>query len=308
MSGQLKTWLIVGLVCAAGAVAGWRLWPFAVHSKTTSQGADPAYADLAFKANEFLRHHMGTLKPADSVRAFESAHAVEAAAADLSRAGLSKTDAEAAMAHAAAMMHVRFIDKNYDRYTAWRTDAGYRFFPAERLRQDPAYRDAIESGAGRALRDDEHDTTDLWRLYWNNVIEPSGRVVEVAQAADGMILLAWKSAEGLGYAKGGPGRRAVASPIMTTEPGAPGSRVGLWRGGTITLGWPVWFPPPEVEARLLRPGTSFIEIAWVVRTHDGKVQPLTMSLAMDPQTRRWWIMQWTIPHTELGVQINMGGV
>lgn len=308
MPGRVKIWLVVGLTCIAGAVAGWRLWPFAVVQESAVRSGEQATAALASRASEFLRLHARAMRPADSAQAFESASALQAAAPDLSRAGLTPADAQAAMAHAAAMMYARFVEKEYDRYTAWRADAGYRFFPAERLRQDPAYRDAIESGAGRPLRDDEHDTTELWRLYWNNIIESSKPVAEIAQAADGMIMLAWRSADGLGYAKGGPGRRAVASPIMTTEPDAPGSRVGLWRGETIALGWPVWFPPPDVEARLLKPGTSFIEIAWVLRTQDGKAQPLTMSLAMDPQTRRWWIMQWAIPHAELGVQINMGGV
>lgn len=123
-----------------------------------------------------------------------------------------------------------------------------------------------------------------------------------------MILLAWKTKEGLAFDKGGPGRRAVASPIMTTEPDDPESRVGMWRGGTIALGWPVWFPPPDVEARLLQPGTSCIEIAWVLRSQGGKAQPLSVCMMMDPQTQRWWIMQWAIPHMELGVQIDLGGV
>lgn len=165
MSRKIKVWLIVGVVCIVAATAVWRLWSLAVAREPVVQDLEQSALDLAHRASEFLERHSRAMGPADSAQAFESASALQVAQPDLELAGLTRADAEAAMAHAAAMMYTRFVEKNYERYTAWRTDAGYRFFPAERLRQDPVYRAAIESGAGRALRDDEQDTTELWRLY-----------------------------------------------------------------------------------------------------------------------------------------------
>lgn len=303
---RAKALLAIALA-VVGMLAAWRLWPIATStpSPTPPNGAQE---DLARDAAAFLAKRAASITPIESASAFESPAALDAVAPDLAQAGLTPADARAALAHAASMMYLRYARQDFDAYTAWRRENGYAFFPAERLRKDPVYRNAIERGAGLALRDDEHDTSDLWRLYWTNAIEPGPRFTGVDQSPDGTILLAWKSTESLSLPKAAPARRAPRSPIMSIEPNTPGSRVGLWRGATIALGWPVWFPPPDVEAHLLKPGTPFIEVGWVLRTETGGVQPFILILAMDTRTRRWWILQFAVPHAENRVRINAGGI
>jgi hypothetical protein len=266
-----------------------------------------AKESLKRRAAAFLRPRIDAVTPVTSAASFESADAVKAAGAELAQVGLSESDAQAAMSHAAAMMHHLFVEQSYDATTAWRTAQGYEFFPPARLRQEPVYRDDIERVAGRRLRDDEKDSKDLWRLYWMNGIAKGPRVVGVDQTPSGVVMFAWKST-GLATRTTAPSRRSASGPIMTTPPETPGSRVELWRGAEIGQGWPLWFPPDDVEARLEQPGVRFIEIAWVVKLEGGVFQPFVLDLGMDPMTRRWWIMQWSHPHLEPGAAFIGGGV
>lgn len=305
MHRRAKILCVVGLTGIA-AMAGWRLWRATAPAKIV---LDDAEAVIAGEAGRWLQARMAAVAPIASAEAFEVPTALEAARPMLAEVGLSVSDGQAAVAHAAAMMHRRFVVRDFDAYTRWREEMGYRFFPAERLRQEPVMYDAITLGAGRALRDDEADTKQIWQLYWKNVIEPSAKVVRMDQTAEGSVVLAWKNAEGLALRKpGAPARRAVGAPIATSTPAAPGRGVGLWRGARAGQGWPVWFPPDDVEVRLEAPGTPFVEVAWILQLDDGKFQPFVLDLGMDRQTRRWWTMQWYIPHAERGININTGGL
>ncbi|MGD9691117.1 MAG: hypothetical protein AB7K52_11555 [Phycisphaerales bacterium] len=297
--------ILIGVVLVA-SLAGWRLWPFV---KSAAPAADQARAALAADGARWLSARAAAATPVQSPESFELAVSIDAVAADLARAGLTRQDARSALAHAAKLMHLRFVDRDFETYTRWREEQGYRFFPPERLRQEPPMRRAIELGAGRALRDDEADSRELWSLYWRNVIEPSARVSALDQTAQGSILLVWRSPEGLALRTRAPARRPVASPIHTGDAhDNERADLPLWRGAGVGQGWPVWFPPDEVEQRLEAPGTPFIEAAWVLRLEDGRVQPFALDMGMDPLTRRWWVMQWYVPHVERGVLINTGGL
>lgn len=296
----------MGLLGLAALVA-WRLWPFATFKPGTDRAVVEARDELKRRAAAFLRPRIAAVTPATSPRSFESADAVRDASADLAGSGLSETEARTAMAHASAMMYLLFVDRNYDRFTAWRAEQGYEFFPPARLRQDPSYRDDIEKVAGRRLRDDEADSKELWRLYWTNGIAKGPRVIGVDQTPGGVVMFAWKSS-GLAHKAKAPSRRSASGPIVTTPPETPGSRVELWRGAEIGQGWPLWFPPDDVEARLEQPGVSLVEIAWVVEIEGGQFQPFVLELGMDPMTRRWWIMQFSLPHIERGVHFDIGGI
>lgn len=262
---------------------------------------------LKSRAAAFLQPRIDAVTPVTSPESFESADAVRAASADLAGSGLSETDAQAAMAHASAMMHSLFVDRDYGRFTARRAEQGYEFFSPARLRREPSYRDDIEKVAGRRLRDDETDSKELWRLYWANGIAKGPRVIGVDQTPGGVVMFAWKSS-GLAHKATAPSRRSASGPIVTTPPETPGSRVELWRGAQVGQGWPLWFPPDDVEARLEQPGVSLAEIAWVVKVEGGQCQPIVLELGMDPQTRRWWIMQFSLPHIERGVHLDTGGI
>jgi hypothetical protein len=292
----------VGLVVAVAVVlALWRFWP-----ALSGSGSDPGqglkraadelyetHADLHRAATAWLAERSRHVMPVQGPEAFRVPHAVAAAVPQLAGTDLEERDLRAAVDHAAEMMYLLYVRREPEAYIRWRLSYGYRFFPIERLRVDAVYRGMLERGAGRRLGPDETDTLPLFRDYWKNKIAPVPPIEGIDQSPEGGLVQVWRGRESLRYREDQPPfRRGIPSQIRSSlhDPQAP-DLLRLWRGVRSGIGWPVWFPPPEVEARLGQEGTAFVEVAWVVRFHDGLTLPLSLSLAMDRQTRRWWIMQ-----------------
>ncbi|MBL8759201.1 MAG: hypothetical protein JNK35_12310 [Phycisphaerae bacterium] len=302
--------MIGGAMVGVALLAAWRLWPAATGPGAIESGRvlEAGEAEMIADAKSWLEERFKSVTPITGRESFESAAALDAAGAMLASAGLTRADAEAALAHASALMHARFVVRDGAAYTRWRREAGYVFFPVSRMRDEPVMREQIERGAGRALRDDEQDSGAMWEAYWRNSIETSPRVTAMDPTADGTIMNAWRAAEGLAHRMKTPARRGVYSRIVAAPGTKSGTVLGRWRGSGTGQGWPLWLPPDDVEARLERAGTCFIEIGWILQTEQGRFQPFILTLGMDPQTRRWWAMQFFIPHIDRGVELNVGGL
>ncbi len=292
------------LVVVAGVIGVWRLNPIA---RDGGAHVLPAGDPVAIQASsEWLETRARGMVPVSDVEALTRAVCVDKRLNAFGSVGLSRDSAEAAVEHAAQAVWHRFMAKQFDGYTAWREAHGYRFFPADRLRRDRVMSDAIAAGAGRGLGAEEADTRELWGLYWKNVIAPTDHVVSIDGSADGVMFFAWQNRSSLSRPGLVPARRAVSSPLQTKE-GGPAD-VHLWRGAGVGQGWPVWFPPDDVEARLNAPGVMIVEVAWVFGSKGGEVQPFAIDLGRDPKTGRWWIMQFYVPHVDRGVRLNTGGL
>jgi hypothetical protein len=301
---------LVGVIAVVAVVAVWRLWPVAtapgaIHSGRVLESGE---AEMIADAKAWLAERFKSVTPIAGPEAFESPAAIDAAGPMLAAAGLTREDAQAAMAHASALMHARFVVRDGAAYTKWRREAGYSFFSPSRMRDEPVMREQIEKGAGRSLREDERDSNELWDLYWRNSIESSPRVTAMDQTASGTVMNAWKSTESMALRVKAPARKGAHSMIVTAPVRPVGSTNGRWRGSGTGQGWPLWWPPDDVEARLERAGTCFIEIGWILQTEKGTFQPFILTLGMDPQTRRWWVMQFFVPHIDRGVELNVGGL
>ncbi len=298
------------VIVAIALIAAWRLWPVAaapgaIHSGRVMESGE---AEMIADAKAWLAERLKSVTPIDGPQAFESPAALGAAVPMLAAAGLTPEDAKMVMAHASALMHARFVLRDGAAYTKWRREAGYSFFSPSRMRDEPMMRDLIEKGAGRSLRDDERDSNELWDLFWRNSIQSSPRVTAMDQTAGGTVMNAWKSTESMALRVKAPARKGAYSMIMMAPATSVGTTNGRWRGSGTGQGWPLWWPPDDVEARLERAGTCFVEIGWILQTEKGKGQPFILTLGMDPQTRRWWAMQFFIPHIDRGVELNVGGL
>lgn len=311
MRMSARGWLVPAAVAAVAAgVGAWRMWPATarygpIDSRAAYTEEEVAWAE---RASGWLRERAAAASPIASAAALAPTEAVEEAWAELAAVGLKRDDARAALEHGAALIHLLFVRRDFEACTRWREDHGYAFCPPARLRAEPMLKESVERVAGRALGDDEADGRDLWRLYWANGVERVPRVTTADQTGRGVIMLASRSAEGLAHRRASPLRRAAPSAIAGTPGGSTESRVGYWRGGQSATGWPMWFPPADVDARLQAPGVQFIEIGWVLGTEKGGHQPLVLVLGMDPATRRWWVMQWYLGHVERGVHLQAAGI
>lgn len=302
---------VVGVVVlVAVALALWRFWP-----ALTGAGADPmatlersfdepyrVHADLHRSATAWLAERSRHIAPVRGPEAFQVPHAVTAAGPQIAAAGLAESDVREAVRHAAEMMFLLYVQREPEPYIRGRLSYGYRFFPIGRLRTDAIMRGMIERGAGRALAPDETDTLPIFRDYWANRIGPVPPIAGIDQGPEGGLVLAWREREPLKVREDRPPfRRGIASRIELSlhDPQAP-DHLRLWRGARSGIGWPVWFPPSDVEARFAQEGTAFVEVAWIIRFHDGLTVPVSLTLGMDRQTRRWWIMHFYEHNIERG--------
>lgn len=321
--------VVLSATAVVAAIGAWRLWPIAFPGTPTrsdrpesaggTDSEEAALRDFAEQeraARAWLIERGRHVTPVESVEAFRAPAGISRARRVLPSVGISEQDLRTAVDHAATIMYLRYIRLDFEAYTRWRVEQGYRFSSAERLRGDRHERQAIEYYIGRPLREDElTDDRDrlmlIWREYWAHSIAPTRPLKGVDQTPEGSVVVAWTQSRSLSRGRATPPyRNAARSQIVWgTDDPEESAVLRLWFGTQIGTVWPTWTPPREVEARLEQVGTPMVEVAWVLQLDDGTLRPLSVILAMDRTTRRWWVLQWISLHEYIrGTDLNYAGL
>lgn len=308
-------WTCVPLIAL---ISAWRLWSAATsHSSVPAPLAGLSEQQKIEAAREIerlqregeqrrtttdvwlstRRQHIG---PVAGPESFEVPHAVERARPQYQALGLSESDVRAAVRHTAELLHLMFVRCDCDALTRWRLAYGYRYYPIERFRADRHMRRHVEFVAGRSLGPEETDTLALWNDYCRQHLErnsPPIRGVDLAPGGALVLVHASKRSLAVRAPEVPPFRLNAPSQIgqSVDDPHAP-ALLRTWAGSEGRNVWPTWFPPADVEPRLLREGTIFAEVAYVLQLADAELQPISIVLGLDPATRRWWVMQCYVLH------------
>ena len=209
---------------------------------------------------------------------------------------LRQSDIEAGVRHAAEAINLRFIERDLGRYRDWRTVNNYHFVTAEMLRSDPTLASTMERYAGRTLRAGEVSTDGLLADLWAKTVLPGKKIQAVDVTPQSFYVIAGELSESLVDAGSFPGRFPFQDLVTEGSPilGALGVTLEQYRGGMSGRGWPQWFPPKEVEARLVAKGTPVLQVGWIVRIDTGLSVIMNVILAQDKATKRWWIVQYIV--------------
>ena len=209
---------------------------------------------------------------------------------------LGQSDIEAAVRHAAEAVNLRFIERDLNRYRDWRTANNYHFVTAEMLRSDPTLASTMERYAGRTLRTGETSTADLFADLWVKTVLPGKKIQAVAVTPQSFYVIVGELSESLADAGSFPDRFPFPDLVTGNSPilEALGVTLEQYRGGMSGRGWPQWFPPKEVEARLVAKGTPVLQAGWIVRLDTGVPVIMNVMLAQDKGTKRWWIVQYLV--------------
>lgn len=301
---------LIAVIALCSAVIAWRFWAAARSVPATIKTTTNTAEDFADASKTWLVERARAAITIQGPETLSTSEAFEIPTDRCAAAGVTTSQASAAVRHAAEALYLRFVVKDFDRYTRWRAEHGYRFRPLEELRRDPMMLSMLEGEAGRKLRDNETDPAELWRDIWLHTIDPTAPVTMADVTPNGSLATVWKLPTSLALARVNPSRKSFATSLSAdpTRPLPPRVDPALWRGTSTGQGWPIWLPPPEVEARLVRQGTPCVEVLWTLRTASGATQPLSLVVAYDNLGNRWWIVQFHLMHLQHASPLHGAGL